>query len=277
MINLPAPPGDFGRTQGDSAQPPPTWVLLRGLTREAGHWGEFPDQLQRAWPGAQVLAVDLPGNGRLWREPSPLRIAGYVAPVRAQLRAAALRPPVAVLALSLGAMVAAEWARQHPGELAGMVLVNTSLRPFSPVHHRLRPAQYPTLLRLASGLPDAVSAERLVLQMTARSADAAARVLPHWVALREQHPVSAPNALRQLWAAARYRAPQEPPGVPLLLLAGARDALVDPRCSRRLAEQWQVPLQQHPQAGHDLPLDDGAWVARQVRDWWPRRSHPHPR
>jgi hypothetical protein len=23
----------------------------------------------------------------------------------------------------------------------------------------------------------------------------------------------------------------------------------------------------HPSAGHDLPLDDGPWVAAQVRDW----------
>jgi len=25
----------------------------------------------------------------------------------------------------------------------------------------------------------------------------------------------------------------------------------------------------HPEAGHDLPLDDGAWVAGQIRAWLP--------
>ena len=25
-----------------------TWVLLRGLTRESGHWGDFPARLLRA-------------------------------------------------------------------------------------------------------------------------------------------------------------------------------------------------------------------------------------
>jgi hypothetical protein len=23
----------------------------------------------------------------------------------------------------------------------------------------------------------------------------------------------------------------------------------------------------HPDAGHDLPLDDGVWVSQQVKDW----------
>ena len=51
---------------------------------------------------------------------------------------------------------------------------------------------------------------------------------------------------------------------PLLLLAGAGDRLVDPACSRRLARTWQVPLLEHAQAGHDLPLDDPDWVAHQA-------------
>ena len=36
---------------------------------------------------------------------------------------------------------------------------------------------------------------------------------------------------------------------------------------RRLAAQWATAFAEHPTAGHDLPLDDGAWVARQVGDW----------
>ncbi|MGZ5183361.1 MAG: alpha/beta fold hydrolase, partial [Ramlibacter sp.] len=76
-----------------------------------------------------------------------------------------------------------------------------------------------------------------------------------------------PNALRQLWAAARYRAPDRPPAVPLLLLASAGDRLVHPSCSARLADRWEVPLRLHPWAGHDLPLDDPAWVLDHVLSW----------
>ena len=37
------------------------WVMLRGLTREARHWGNFPAQLGD--PVAQpVITLDLPGK-----------------------------------------------------------------------------------------------------------------------------------------------------------------------------------------------------------------------
>jgi pimeloyl-ACP methyl ester carboxylesterase len=79
--------------------------------------------------------------------------------------------------------------------------------------------------------------------------------------------VSRVNVIRQLAAAARYQAPAGAPLMPVLLLAGAGDRLVSPRCSEALARQWSAPLAVHPTAGHDLPLDDGAWVAGQVKGW----------
>ena len=73
--------------------------------------------------------------------------------------------------------------------------------------------------------------------------------------------------MRQSLAAARYRAPRQRPFDQLLLLAGARDALVDPRCSLQLAAQWDAVVAVHPEAGHDLPLDDAAWVLARIRSW----------
>ena len=56
-------------------------------------------------------------------------------------------------------------------------------------------------------------------------------------------------------------------GAALLVLASAADALVDPRCSQRVAQAWGCVLRTHPSAGHDLPLDDGEWVVREVSAW----------
>ncbi|HEY1225998.1 MAG TPA: alpha/beta hydrolase, partial [Ramlibacter sp.] len=53
----------------------------------------------------------------------------------------------------------------------------------------------------------------------------------------------------------------------LLLLGSSGDALVDPSCSMELARRWQADLRMHPWAGHDLPLDDAAWVLAQVTRW----------
>jgi len=92
-------------------------------------------------------------------------------------------------------------------------------------------------------------------------------VLDDWVAWRREHPVSRANTLRQLVAAARYSAPQVRPAVPILVLGSAGDRLVDPRCSLELARRWGTAFAQHPDAGHDLPLDDAPWVADRVRAW----------
>ncbi|TAH45714.1 MAG: alpha/beta hydrolase [Betaproteobacteria bacterium] len=248
------------------------WVLLRGLTRENGHWGAFARQLQAALPDARILTLDLPGNGELHGQPSPTSVTQMVACYRAQLAQQGVTGPLSLLALSLGAMVAVAWADAHPAEVSACVLINGSLRGISPFHHRLRPSAWLPLLSVLI-CAKARARETTLLRLTSRRAPA--DVIDHWVSLRQHHPVRPRNALRQLLAAARFRAPPTPPPVPVLILCGARDALVNPRCSQDLAQRWHAPIVRHPDAGHDLPLDDGAWVVVQVREWLCHRMR-HP-
>lgn len=240
------------------------WVLLRGLTREARHWGRFPPQLGAAFPGAAVICLDLPGNGKLNGQESLSSVEAMADYCHAEIVRLGIAGPCRVLAMSLGAMVAVAWAQQHPGDLAAAVLMNTSLRPFSPFHHRLRPSNYPRLMRLF-GLPaSGRRIETAILQMTTRLQCNPALTIDEWLQWRQENPVSRRNALKQVLAAARYRAPCQRPLANLLLLAGARDQLVDSRCSLQLAAQWAAPVMLHPEAGHDLALDDEAWVLAQI-------------
>jgi pimeloyl-ACP methyl ester carboxylesterase len=244
-----------------------TWVLLRGLTRESGHWGAFAGLLQQRHPEARVVALDLPGNGSVNDQPSPTRIEAITPWCRDRLRSQGFEPPYRVLAMSMGAMVAVDWAARAPHELGGCVLINTSLRPFSPWYRRLRPANYAALLGLALLPGPGRRHERTILRLTSGNPAAATGVLDHWARLRRAHPVSAANALRQLVAAARYRAQVAPSSVPLLVLASRRDRLVDSRCSQELARRWRADIAIHPSAGHDLTLDDAAWTADQIDRW----------
>jgi alpha-beta hydrolase superfamily lysophospholipase len=111
---------------------------------------------------------------------------------------------------------------------------------------------------------DDAAREAAILQLTSRRV---AAVPPQWLTLRRERPVSRLNALRQLAAAAAFRLPAAAPAVPLLLLASRGDALVDAGCSQALAARWDLPLEVHPDAGHDLPLDDEAWVVERVAQW----------
>lgn len=242
------------------------WVLLRGLTRERRHWGDFPEALQHECSTARVCSLDLPGNGSLHTQASPLRVEAMTEHCRWQLREAGLAPPYFLVALSLGAMVAVDWANRHPAEVGGCVLINTSLRPFSPFHERLAPRNYPALLALLLGRADALRRERTILRLTSSQPERPDKAA-EWAAYARQNPVSPANAWRQLLAAVRYRAPWRKPGPPMLVLSSAQDRLVNPRCSRRLARQWGTAFAEHPTAGHDLPLDDGAWIAGQIRRW----------
>jgi len=242
-----------------------TWILLRGLARETRHWGGFAEVFAKAFPEGRVLSLDLAGNGVLNGQRSPSSIAALAEHCRETAVRLGAAPPYHLLALSMGAMVAVAWAERHPQEIAGCVLISTSFGSFSPLRHRLRLRAWPALLGILVA-PGAHARERRVLELTSGRPEAHEGVLEAWTVIRRSRPVSARNGLRQLLAAARFRAPQAAP-VPTLVLAGAGDRLVDPRCSLAIARHWQCPLALHPDAGHDLPLDDGAWVAREVRGW----------
>lgn len=242
-----------------------SWVLLRGLTREARHWGELPRQLITG--GEVVITLDLPGNGAFCGQRSPVSVREMAQSAREQLQRQGAAPPYRLLAMSLGGMVAADWAQQFPGDVTALVLVNTSMRPFNRATERLRPANWLPLLRLAASWGDAEKAEGLIHGLTCRRTDTLHQDIAAWAQIRRNAPVAAANAWRQLWAAARFSAAPEAPACPVLLLSSAGDGLVHPRCSVALARAWQAVHRIHPWAGHDLPHDDAGWVCQQIAHW----------
>jgi len=250
---------------------PAVWVLLRGLSRESGHWGPFPKMLSQALqsqqPGAQLLLLDLPGNGVLHREASPMQVPAMVEVCRAELTRRGVSGPVHLLAMSLGAMVANDWVDRYPREVSAVVLINSSLRPFSPFYRRLRPMNYLTLLLLSLSRLSARQREARVLGLTTRLLPRPEEVLDDWVDLQRKHPMGVRNTVRQVLAALRYRASRGRPAAPTLLLCSQADGLVDWRCSQAISRAWGAPLRLHTEAGHDLPLDDAPWVASAVVDW----------
>lgn len=232
------------------------WLLLRGLARESGHWGEFPQRLEAVVGEGKVHTPDLPGTGVRYREPSPATVAGIRAAVQEAVRH--IEPPYGIVGLSLGGMVALDWAQQATeGTVQHLVLINTSTG-FSHPWQRLRVPAWGKMLRLMV-TRDLYQREAATLALSAnRPADA--ELIHTWYQIQRRHPVSRRNVLHQLRAAARYRPQPRPPLTTPLLLASRTDRLVDWHCSADLERRWQWPLQLHDSAGHDLPLDDQDWV-----------------
>lgn len=238
-----------------------TWVLLRGLARDARHWNGFPSALQSAIPGIEVVTPDLPGNGGRHAETSPDTVGGMVEAYRAAIQH--LEHPVHLLGLSLGAMVATEWARRYPDEIASAVLVNGSTAE-SPFWQRMRPhAAWELLQTMFSPVEQREARIVSICTNVADRETASAR----WANYARNARTSLANAARQLRAAMRYRAPPGPIGVPALVVASAADRLASVECSIAMARRWGLALALHPCAGHELALDDPRWLARQCARW----------
>lgn len=239
------------------------WILLRGLTREQGHWHRFPDALAQARPQDQIVMLDLAGTGADYRSTSPASICE----IRRQLqdRAACLPRPLGLVGLSMGGMVALDWAQNAAaGELGRLVLINSS-SGFSPPWQRMRPSRWPRLLQLMLG-HDLRAREAAILQMSSALPMAPAQ-LDHWCKIQQQRPVSKRTLLNQMAAAASWRPQAAAPDAQGLLLASRGDRLVDWHCSATLQTRWGWPLALHPTAGHDLPLDDPDWVVAAIQRW----------
>jgi pimeloyl-ACP methyl ester carboxylesterase len=243
-----------------------TWILLRGLIRQHKHWETFPELMQKAFPDDQVLALDLPGNGDFYQEKSPLSVPDMVLSLREQLKALNIHEPVNVLALSLGAMVAVEWMKQAPHEIKSAVLINTSLRGINKFTERLRPENYTKIIyHLLFSAP--ITRENFILDTTTNIFQDKNTLSKKWATYAAQNPTSTLNALRQLWAAARFNAPNTTPHSNVLILQGAEDHLVNPICSANIAKQFSWPLLSHPLAGHDLALDASDWIIESIKNW----------
>lgn len=245
-----------------------TWVFLRGLIRQHRHWEDFPARFQAAFPEARIILLDLPGNGDLYQYESPSSISGMVDSVREQLDLRNVQGPVNVLALSLGAMTAIEWMERYPFDIERAVLMNTSLRGMSSFTERMRPENYLDILKSLI-FNSKVERERLILDISTNLYAHKAELAEKWAGYARAQPTSRMNGLNQLFAAATYTAPAARPHEHVLMLQSLGDHLVNPVCSTRIAERWRWPLVSHPAAGHDLTLDDGDWVIRQIKHWLP--------
>jgi len=243
------------------------WILLRGLARESAHWGAFIPLLQSTFPEAQITLLDLPGTGCFHQETSPDSIKAITDRVRRHaFDKGFMQQPVTILGLSLGAMVAWEWMRNYPKDISGATLINTSFADLSPFYQRLRWQSYRDFAALTM-TRDRHNRESRILHLVSNRRDQDEQITQDWEKIQSERPISLKNSFRQIIAAANYRPGNIKPEQPVLLLNGRGDRLVAPVCSKAIHKKWNLELRRHLWGGHDLTLDDGAWVALQLKDW----------
>lgn len=248
------------------------WLLLRGLTRESGHWSDFLPQLRQAFPQVQIHTLDLPGSGVFYQKISPDSIPEITRFVRQHaLENGWLAAKINLLTLSLGGMVAWEWMQQYPDDIQNAVLMNSSLATVNPFYQRMRWQCYGKLAQIIFQ-SDCYKCELAIVKLVSNQISRHEKVAAEWGDLQALRPVSHKNALRQISAAAKYAPKLDKPIPPVLLLNGLGDRLVSPRCSEAISKRYAIPLISHPWAGHDLCIDDPAWVITQLQEWLSNRK-----
>ncbi len=238
------------------------FVLIRGLLREARHWGEFTGSLQQQFLRATISTPDIPGNGQMHQTTSPKTIANMTEALRKQINT---NQPIRLIALSMGGMIAMDWMTRYPDEVEVAILINTSARTLSPFYHRLRWMVYPQVIQMI--FHSAAQKEADILSLTSNRHQHDNKLLESWQQWQRQNPVSTDSARNQFLAAAKFSITDKPQQ-PILIVTSRADRLVDYRCSRKLAQTWQTGYMQNETAGHDLPLDEPEWLAGAIRQWF---------
>ena len=243
---------------------PKNWILIRGLIRSKFHWKNFPELLKKKLSAENVFCVELPGNGYLHRENSPVDAERAVEILRSQVPNEILAAPYGIVAISLGGMIAAAWAKKFPDEVSHLVAINTSSKA-SPFYKRLQPKNYLKIIKLLKG-GNSNKTEEFILSVSSNREDIWRKQFKENFSFAEQHPVKIRNFVRQLKLASSANLKSKP-NAECLLLASEQDRIVHVDCSREIAKQWQCPIEFHETAGHDLPLDDASWVIRRIANW----------
>ena len=243
---------------------PPRVLLLHGLAGSGRYWGGAYDGLASA---GGVLVADLAGFGRSSSAGGPFDLAGHAASVAALLDAGGVSGPVVVGAHSFGTNVAVALAARHPALVAAVVAFGPPWYPDRETAHARLGRMGPMARLFALDARWSRRACEWVCQhreLASRVAVVARPDLPPPVAadgVRHTWP-SYEQTLRSILSAdvAQYL---RAPSVPIAVVAGDGDDLVDTAYLRSLAAAGTIRLETW-RGNHDIPLTRGADCARLI-------------
>lgn len=133
---------DLGTTVSNTMN----YILIRGLARESRHCQKLTELLSKKINKKNIHRIELPGNGKFYQQTSPITFKEYTEHVVEQ--ASKIEPPYCVIGISLGGMIAIDWAQHDTNNaIEKLVLINTSSH-FSPFYKRASLESYLTVAKI---------------------------------------------------------------------------------------------------------------------------------
>ncbi len=239
------------------------WVFIRGMMSGSAHWLKFLEYFQEQFPEACIQTPDILGNGKNHFMETPLKVHGNLRGIRNQVLNSDKK---IIVGFSLGGMLGLEWAQAHPDEVAGLILINTSVNR-SKLYRRYRPKAFLKTI-LAALIRDPCRREEKILDLTSTLSRHEKKIVAkEFAEIEKRHPTKAFNFFRQLIFASQVKLEKKLIDFPVLILNSKKDQIVHSSCAVKIAQALNVPLITHSSAGHDLTLDDPKWVIEQIQIW----------
>ena len=226
-------------------------VLLHGVGSNAGSW----ERQMHAFPGRRVLAWNAPGYGASSALQPDWPDAGDYAKALAQWLDALGLARVDLVGHSLGCLMAARFAADHPQRVASLTLASIAAG-----HARLDPQEQKRLLEGRIGDVEALGPRGMAEKRGPRLLGP--KATPEQIravveAMASVDPKGYAQAARMLSRAdiiadiARL-----PDSVPLQIVFGGADVITTPEANRRVAAHApHAPVIEIPDAGHALSVD----------------------
>jgi 3-oxoadipate enol-lactonase len=248
-----------GRAAGGAAPP---IVLLHGFPLDSRVWAAQRDALSAG--GRRVITPDLRGFGR---SPSAdaftmESIADDVHALLADLGAL----PMVLGGLSMGGYAALAYAKKHPADLKGLLLIDTRAEADTPEAREARQKMIDAVRQRGSVAAAEMMMPKMLAPATPSKQPEVARELR--TIMESQPPRTIENALVALRDRPDFRKDLASIAVPTLILVGEADAITPPAMAETLNKN--IPNSQlvviH-QAGHMTPMEQPDQVNRAIRDF----------
>jgi pimeloyl-[acyl-carrier protein] methyl ester esterase len=241
-------------------------LLVRGLSREKSHWGDFPLQLHKAL-GLKVHCIDLPGMGEFNDHLAPINIHENTLFLRQRWLELVEENPGEwlILGVSLGGMVCLDWATSFNSDAKNFIVVNSSVKGLCKLFDRMSP--YALCKMSLAFLCKGSSQEKHIFELTSvqsAKSTSSRNIIKSWIDIRNKRPITRLNFSRQLLSAMRYQyVDKEIDNI--LFIAGKHDQLCSYRSSISLGKKYNAPVRLCDSgAGHDFALDRPDFLLAQI-------------
>jgi pimeloyl-ACP methyl ester carboxylesterase len=241
--------------------------LIRGLTRESGHWGNFVNLLESQMPEAKIHLMDLPGAGIYHKTNAPSSFKKMVDFMRKDM-IDRINPEEhnIIFATSLAGMLATEWTINYKNDFDGLIMVNSSFKGICSTNERANKSIRGDMLRIL--LTNSIKKrERLIIKVNSNKPGMVDKLLDTWILIQKKRKMSRINILRQTLAGMRYELKGGKPEIPILVIGSKGDRMVSPSCIEKIHNHFGGDLIWHPTSGHGLPLDEPEWLSKTVSNW----------